>query len=87
MDLEEELSALQSQKSNIQQELTAVRGETEALIQEKETAETQSRLGQREIEELRKQLADYNQHKEDKCPQCSVWEVQVLLCKVNVVRL
>ncbi|KAG1690958.1 hypothetical protein DVH05_027417 [Phytophthora capsici] len=77
MDLEEEMSALQSQKNNIQQELTAVRAEMEALIQEKETAETQSRLGQREIEELRQQLSDYNQHTEDKCPQCSVWEVQV----------
>ncbi|KAK1929435.1 Centrosomal protein [Phytophthora citrophthora] len=77
VNLEEELSALQSQKSKLQLELTAVRAEKGALEQERETAETQSQLGLWEIEELRKQLSDFNQHKEDKCPQCSVWEVQV----------
>ncbi|KAL3660141.1 hypothetical protein V7S43_014674 [Phytophthora oleae] len=77
VDLEEEVSGLQSQQSNLQQQLTAVRAEKEALAQEKVTAETQCRLSQREIEELRKQLSEFNQHKVDKCPQCSVWEVQV----------
>ncbi|KAG7385501.1 hypothetical protein PHYPSEUDO_001451 [Phytophthora pseudosyringae] len=75
--LEEEVNRLQDQHKLLERELDALRAEKEALIQDKGAAETQYRLGQREIEELRKQLSEFSQRDSDECPQCSIWAAQV----------
>ncbi|KAF4139971.1 WW domain-containing protein [Phytophthora infestans] len=75
-DLEKEKSQLEGQQSSLKQEVSA---EKIAFLHDKDTAETQRRLGQREIEEPRKQLTETNQRDSvtEKCAQCSVWEDQV----------
>ncbi|KAG2761789.1 hypothetical protein PC129_g18370 [Phytophthora cactorum] len=80
-DLEMEISRLEDQQSSLEQELRTLGTEKETLLHEKDSAETQCRLGQREIEDLRQQLTEISRRDsslaENKCTQCSVWEAQV----------
>ncbi|ETO83221.1 hypothetical protein F444_02729 [Phytophthora nicotianae P1976] len=77
--LKKEISRLEDQQSTLDQELRLIRAERKVLEREKDSAETQCRLDQREIEELRSQLIEISRRDSlpEKCTQCSVWEAQV----------